>query len=208
MAHLIAQAVFQGASGLPEERFINVWHFQAGGGTSGYAQFAADRLVAFYTNGLTSYYSAMVSTAADAHQIRVYDAADPEPRTPLLVEEFTAAGSGNALPAEVALCMSFQGVSISGQPQARRRGRVYLGPFNDNALAAGADARPNSALVGEILDAAEALLIANDGNATWVVYSPTDDAMVLVDNGWVDNAFDTQRRRGERPTTRSIFPAP
>jgi hypothetical protein len=39
----------------------------------------------------------------------------------------------------------------------------------------------------------------------WVVYSPTDDAYHEVANGWVDNAWDTQRRRGYKPTSRTTF---
>jgi hypothetical protein len=30
-------------------------------------------------------------------------------------------------------------------------------------------------------------------------------ASINVDHGWIDNAFDTQRRRGIRPDTRTEF---
>jgi len=41
------------------------------------------------------------------------------------------------------------------------------------------------------------------GGWDWVVYSPTNGNTVNVDNGWVDNAFDTQRRRGLAVTART-----
>jgi hypothetical protein len=46
--------------------------------------------------------------------------------------------------------------------------------------------------------------VVADSAVKWVVYSPKLDAFAEVDNLWVDNAFDTQRRRGERPTARTV----
>jgi hypothetical protein len=41
---------------------------------------------------------------------------------------------------------------------------------------------------------------------TWIVVSEVAGLNdVIVTNGWVDNAFDIQRRRGVTPTSRSTF---
>jgi hypothetical protein len=46
----------------------------------------------------------------------------------------------------------------------------------------------------------------------WVAYSPTADEANQITNGWVDNAWDTQRRRGlyysQRGTYTSTTPEP
>jgi hypothetical protein len=38
-----------------------------------------------------------------------------------------------------------------------------------------------------------------------VLYSRTSGSSVLIDNGWVDNAPDIQRRRGIDPSARTTF---
>ena len=100
---------------------------------------------------------------------------------------------------------------------SRRRGRIYLGPLA--AVAADSSTgRPNTSFVTAIKNAAAAYLasVTTDGTFTWVVHSHTTGASpgtydetgnsVTVNQGWVDNAWDTQRRRGMAPTTRSAFP--
>jgi len=61
--------------------------------------------------------------------------------------------------------------------------------------------------VDKLRGAATYLKGASDAAAdwTWVVYSTVDNAMYPVDNGWVDNSWDTQRRRGVKPTARYTF---
>ena len=46
------------------------------------------------------------------------------------------------------------------------------------------------------------------GQATWVQLSRVAANTHVVTNGWVDNAFDTQRRRGEEADQRLLFPIP
>jgi hypothetical protein len=41
-------------------------------------------------------------------------------------------------------------------------------------------------------------------NVDWSVYSPTTGQNNAITNLWVDNEWDTQRRRGLRPTSRSV----
>jgi len=47
--------------------------------------------------------------------------------------------------------------------------------------------------------------MAADANNDWIVYSTVDQAGHEVIGGWVDNAWDIQRRRGELSTSRLTF---
>jgi hypothetical protein len=109
------------------------------------------------------------------------------------------------MPPEVAICLSYQAAKISGVPQARRRGRVFIGPLNTSAM--GTDGRPATAFINALVGAADALKDpagAPDWDwSTWSSFDPT--VSTVIDNGWVDNEFDTQRRRGRKYTTRTTF---
>jgi hypothetical protein len=142
------------------------------------------------------------------HEYKIYDMSDPEPRAPLLEGSwnFSAAITNNPLPPECTICLSFQGSKISGVPQARRRGRVYL-PFLQLS-GSGADGRPTAAVITAAVNAGTGLLTASNAAAdwSWIVassFDPLDGA--IVQNGWVDNEWDTQRRRGRVATSRSVY---
>lgn len=105
----------------------------------------------------------------------------------------------------MALCLSFQADRVPGQPQARKRGRIYLG-FLRESLNDGTG-RPTSAAITTILDAYEALYDAIDSitdAGTLAVWSGVDGAAWPVTTAWIDNAFDTQRSRGVVPTSKTI----
>jgi hypothetical protein len=42
----------------------------------------------------------------------------------------------------------------------------------------------------------------------WAIYSPTANLHKTITDIWVDDAWDTQRRRGLAPTTRDTFVLP
>ena len=150
-------------------------------------------------------FSNLVRTT-DGCMMKSYDMADPEPRAPVLTFEGDLSPGGAPLPPEVSLVMSFQAAQSSGVPQARRRNRVYL-PFY-NAAANGIDGRPDSTTITPVITAATNLLAASGPTSSdwqWIVRSPTDNTIDIVDNGWVDNEWDTQRRRGRPSTSRSTF---
>jgi len=104
--------------------------------------------------------------------------------------------------------LSFQGERTSGQSQARRRGRVYLGPFGSSAGDT-TSGRPSSGLRGGIITAAAAFGVQSQAAIEWVwgVISTAGPSMSFseVKDGWVDDAWDTQRRRGEGATLRTTF---
>lgn len=138
-------------------------------------------------------------------------------------------------PAEVACCASFRSLSgavfgggVLTAPMARRRGRVFVGPLAPTGASdvTVRTSRPSPALIDLIGSAHWNLMGQNTATAKWVVYSrpfagrpltPREGRAPLpalparagtayiVDEVSVDNAWDTQRRRGERATVRTTF---
>ena len=155
-------------------------------------------------NAVSTVLSSLLDTTG--HEVKFYKLSDPSPRAPTWTLPFGITGLGSSAgPTEVSAVVSFQAVKVSGLPQARRRGRIYLGPLI-NSLA-DATGRIDATDLAYIANWGDLLLIASTANAdwTWAVYSPTDGTGVDVDNGWADNEFDTQRRRGRPATLRSTF---
>jgi hypothetical protein len=175
--------------------------------------FAPDLVeLALWHSALLTFYQAIDVHMSDLVRntngllMKSYDLDDPEPRAPVLTFSGNLTTSGSGLPTECAIVMSYQAVQESGISQARRRNRIYL-PFM-KATVNDSTARPSSAARTDIVNAAQALLNASGPTSSdwqWMVYSPTDDQFDLVDNGWVDNEWDTQRRRGRPATARSTF---
>lgn len=181
----------------------NTWHVQADDLTAVGNAFTA--LTTFY-NSMRPQMSALCRQ--NGWSLKAYDLADPTPRAPVLelVFSLASAPAGGGLPPEVALCMSFQGVRQSGIPQSRRRGRIYF-PFIISTNN-GSDGRPIGTLVTALVAAGDALLAASLASATWewcVLSTVAGVSMVPITNGWVDNEWDTQRRRGRLATSRTTF---
>jgi hypothetical protein len=215
-----AQTIFQGASGKPEDRFVTTLHFVTPSGTVEGAQMqrAAVRVKEFWTtptlaggNKLTDFLGPQLLRGTGAAQIRLYNLGAPEPRVPT-VDTFDILGSvpTQGLPAEVAICLSFSGP----QPQLpRTRGRIYYGPLVISAAALEASSKRVVVLAGvrsTLMQAGQRLSVASGDSdlAKWCVYSPTNNATTLVKRGYVDDAFDTQRRRGMAPQLRDTWVTP
>lgn len=146
--------------------------------------------------------------AMNNHEFKLYIAGGPRPNYPIYenVWNLASAPSGNPLPSEVALCLSFAGLRVPGFAQARRRGRVYLGPCKDTLNSAG---RPVPASITAILAAAQVLRddIEDVPSAgSWAVWSPTNGSAVALTDAWMDNAWDTQRSRGLIRTLKTTVP--
>lgn len=198
-------------SNVPQDAAVNVWHFS---GVTDPADLdtIVNGLIDFY-DGWDQILASTVKRDADAHTVTAYDLNDPEPRPPLGVQPFTLGSSPTSsqnLPAEVACCLSFASETVAGANMKRRRGRVYLGPFND-AYSGNEDdepARPASIYTALIIDAAETFLsdVWAIGSGVYpAIFSRADNTLYSINRGWVDNAFDTQRRRGVESTSRSVF---
>lgn len=207
------------ASGLPEDDALNVWHF----GTnmldlSAVVDDIDTKLVNFYDD-IGAIYSA--NTLDGNMTFKYYDLEDIPPRVPLSTLTHVQAGMGDAdaLPTECAIVLSYAGNPESGVDPRRRRGRLYLGPIDQGAsTTASGLVTITGATTTLITAAAGNMVTANDPFGTsWIVFSPTtagappwtgatlSAASAVVEEGYVDNAFDTQRRRGTAPTFRQTF---
>lgn len=121
-----------------------------------------------------------------------------------------AGSSGTNLPAEVAVCLSFAAsfgadveFGVGARPRARDRGRIYIGPLNVAAISAASPGRvvPTNTLQIALIEGAK-FIKAMPLPATWAVWSRKAGRVLPVNNFWVDDAMDTQRRRGERALAR------
>lgn len=206
MTVLAIQHAFQGLSGLPRDRFVNTWHVIVPTGTPSGSDLLemADAVKGFYVGGGATSVQAYISPWAggSGRTVKIYNLDDTLPRAPIY--EFSdpdpiSGLSGTGFPNEVAICLSFHAAAVSGAVQARRRGRIYVGPLNtaSGSITPVGDSRPNPTLRTAFLSAAgyADLQLAAAG-ASWCVYSPTSSTAVKNEFYSVDDAFDTQRRRG------------
>jgi hypothetical protein len=205
MAQNLVQVSLPMDSGLPEDAVVNTWSiFTADPKDVSIAENAETAIKAVYT-AVQGHLSALLSGVIT---FKWYDRADPLPRAPwhTVSSTITPPAGVGSMPQEVALCLSFHAAPVSGVIPARRRGRVYMGPFS-NAEAGFAGGRPGATLMDNLRDAGAALVVASQAAAdwTWQVWSTVDAAGREVVGGHVDNAWDTQRRRGVAPNTRDTF---
>ena len=202
MADYEVQFTLATTSGLLADYSTNIWSIFAS--TESDLPVAIAQLKDFY-DAVRGVYSDNVTQGG--HVIKAYNRDDTPPRAPVIEDTFTfvTAPTGAPAPHEVAITMSFQGLVQSGSPQSRRRGRIYLGPVTTDAI--DSDGRIASAYVTTVVDAGDGLLTASKaaGAWNWNVWSTVNGAGTTVDNGWCDNAFDTQRRRGRDATSRTTF---
>lgn len=218
MSRVRAVVTLPYTTGLPEDASVNVFHFSSLSDPMTTAQrtIILDQLEQFYNfssgvagDALGGFYGSLVSRAANACSIELFDLDEAEPRLPIETRLWTliAGDAATQAPPEVALCLSFQAAPVSGIPQARRRGRVYLGPFIAGSSPAGNDGRPSAALIGSAVAAGNFLLdsLVTGGSVLWNVYSRKDDAMYAITDGWVDNEWDTMRSRGRDATARTTY---
>jgi hypothetical protein len=180
------------------------------------------------TQPLAAYMSPSVSRGADSIICRAYDITghlDGSPHgSPIATRGDTMnsiSPGATALPREVACVLTLRGTAWEDmpveapdgsdpgtavdRPKQRHSGRVYFGPLNSIANdTASSRSRPHSQLRSDMLLAAADL--ADDARALggqWCVWSRKDEFLYTITDVQVDNAWDTQRRRGEAATLRS-----
>lgn len=211
-----AQHILQGLSQLPEDRYVNTFHFDTSDTDptmpfETVANLIADRLEQFFDLTIVVGGSAISSFLARIFDeskvlVKVYRLSDPEPREPITIQYgMVNTTLGGAMASEVALCSSY----YSGTNTPRNRGRVYIGPLKASAVDApqGVPARPSLALRNTISSASKRLADHTTG-PIWSTLSKAIPGVLSageITDGWVDDAFDTQRRRGAPSTTRTIW---
>lgn len=208
MARIRVQVALPRDTNLPEDVSTNTWHFSTSGLPLDAA--AADAIHA----GLDAFYQSvdtyLASVLANPVAMKFYDLDDPKPRPPKQERAMVLNYGSAATAEESAICLSFAGAPAAGVPAGRRRGRIFLGPLTTGLTQiVEGRVRVFDAAQAAIALAGDALLQAHgpEDPYKWSVYSVTDDAMIPVTRGWVDNAFDTVRSRGPKPSGRATFPA-
>lgn len=130
-------------------------------------------------------------------RVQLYNATSPPPNYPVAISEANmGAAVASNVNRDVAVCLSF----YSDFNRPRRRGRLYI-PCVLMGLS------PTGGLVsGSILDKMITLpdVFAGLGgvDVSWGIYSKADSAFRKATHWWVDDSYDTQRRRGRRASTR------
>jgi hypothetical protein len=159
----------------------------------------ADALV----NALKANLLAWPPTATAPFTIKAYDAAALPPSYPLAVAEQAGTTPGNDRPREVALTLSY----YTGFNRPSYRGRLYL---PSRWLTGVVGLRPSITQRDEVISFAQQVLTANLPAAhNWVVWSQKyRKSQGGVNHVWVDDEWDTQRKRGLRPTTRTEATVP
>jgi len=204
----MSQVIIPRDTGMLEDRSMNCfsWYWDDLGGLADYTAVGnaiVTRLNNFY-GGLDEYMSAK---NANPVTVKLYDRADLAPRVPRFQGDLpTLTYSATSLPSELCAVISFEATPISGGNQARRRGRVFIGPLaTTTADSLGTDVYLSASFQAELRLRAANLRGANGSGLLWYVYSAADNLNRPVERGWVDNAFDIQRRRGPKASARTTW---
>lgn len=194
---------------------VNTWHFQTENPSPSDSTTLFNIATALKNvyDAVDTYLSADIDPALC--RLKIYDAEASPPRAPIFDSQLSATltPGTSSLPHELAICASFQGAQVSGVPQRRRRGRVYFGPLTPTAMSV---TLVSNAAITAVNGAMKGLADAGSVGAgwRWSVFSraqigppPARPASIEVVNGWTDNAFDIQRRRGTAGTSRNAWVA-
>jgi hypothetical protein len=196
MANYDLQVLIHAASALPEDDVVNTLHYEITGPDT--IEGTCDDIGAAYAVWANA---ATIGGGDGSMTIKVYDGGVPNPAGPVFSKDYAHANTGGSGPTEVALCLSYATVDDPMASTPRRRGRIYLGPFLTNEFSA----RPGAALISAALELGQGLASAgNASNSTWLMYSRRDMEYAKIESIWVDDAWDTQRRRGLAPTARTV----
>lgn len=203
MPVIAAQMEIKMVSNVSADSAVNTLHFAQGNAVDALAD-AETAMFSLYDD-LNPLYSSDV--AQTGHVLKLYNLDDPQPRAPAVevTYDFPSNPSIDPLPHQIAICMSYQADRLSGVAQASRRGRIYIGPLDQNRVTSGGRVAPGTITV--VNDAAQGIVSTLSSTGTsWVVYSPTTGFDAAVTNGWCDDTFDIQRRRQRDAVTRNVWP--
>jgi hypothetical protein len=214
MANVLAQVTLPAKSAIPRDNVVNTFAF-----LTPLAE-AADIDYLGIAGAIAGFINESIARTADSVVIKFYDLAghlDGSPHgSPRSIQTFTLGNmvpGAEALPREIAACLTFQcaygsDAEFAGhtRPRARDRGRIYIGPLTSSTGQTDATTgrRRFTTSFQETLTLAAAALVAFPGSA-WAVWSRKAGLLNPVVGGWCDDAYDVQRRRGERPVARTLF---
>jgi hypothetical protein len=189
MPNLDVQVARVPTSNLPRDRIIHTVHFKTLDPVfdADHADIAAD-IATLFDQTLPPI------TGFGSWEVKVYDEGDAMPREPRAVHTLAQRTPGSGATArEVALCLSF----FADRNLPRYRGRIYMGP-----MTSGIGERPSSQQTGYGTALANGLAGIGGLDIQWCVKSRADGEYRQVTDFWIDDEWDTQRRRGLKATTR------
>jgi hypothetical protein len=214
------QVIIPSFTGLDRDAMTNTFHFLVLDD-----DFAS--AVPLIVAGLEGFYEAAYNPIAASNvaansyvwnsaQVKSFDLSTPTPRIPTVTALGATIGAGaSLLPAEVALCLSYNGAFVPGVPSARKRGRIFLGGLREQTMDSGSAAlwpQFKTTFITQVAAAAENLMTTYSSpfNEQWTQVSRVGGggltAASPVVGGYVDNQPDTQRRRGGDSTNRVLWP--
>ena len=177
-----------------------------------------------FAESVSGYLAASVLHGANGATMKLYGI----PTTPVAVlgppiatRNLAVAGveTTTGLPTEVASCLTYhadlKGIPERGpnntRPASSRRGRIFIGPLQWGCLEHDVNtgfARAHPTFRGVVTEAAAEHLFAEADNASWrwVVFSKKNWEAHEVAGCWMNDAMDTQRRRGQDPTVKTVRP--
>lgn len=199
-------------SNLPEDVSENTWAFRSTGDPGADLPVIGAALIDFFNTDHAATTTPPICTfmsqwiQRDACQVRIAPvdtATAKETAAPIFVP-WTLGATTNTLhlPLEVAVCNSVR----SGGSTVK--GRQYVGPLNGSALGGTAGSvAPRVASQFQVqLAASSETLRGLPSTIEWCIWSRKNSALFEVTSGYIDDAFDTQRRRGNDPTSRLVWP--
>jgi hypothetical protein len=225
---IIVEAYLQSPTGLPKDRFVNIWHFLdvAGADPKVVANTAFRKINDFFTTpggtGPDFVGTFMERSLDDRFTLIAYDFAAAKPRPEIGKATFDKGSAGSlGMPEEVAVCLSY----YTDRNLPSKRGRLYIGPLNIGALdgIANSPARPKELLTSAMQDggtrliavgppAATVTFVSNDVDGlgtsaatAWALYSPKLGTFAAIEHGWIDDEWDGQSRRRVEASGRLIF---
>jgi hypothetical protein len=223
-----AEVILAAKSGILTDGSVNTFTFRTATTAIATADLDLIRtaLTEFYNtaaggNVPSAFLASRVDRGANKASIKYYDISAHLDGTahgsPLRIDQWTIAGANpvSDLPAELAIAVSYHSAygsdpefAAGSRPRARDRGRIYFGPLGGSTMTIDAstnETRVNAA-VRTTLSAAAARLMAHT-DVTWQLWSRKKATIFPVVGGWVDDAFDVQRRRGNLSLARTSYGA-
>lgn len=221
MAIFQVRAILPQVTLLPRDNVINTWTLIAEPGPALVS--AYEKMISFYndtnTEGAFSgkvceFIGSQISRVANrcSFEVREINVAAGTLGDVLDVHTWTlgaAATTATSLPSELAVCTSFSGPS-AGIPAASRRGRVFIGPINTAAIDnVSGEVYVNNLFRTVLAVSTKALQAAlEEDDVLLAIWSRSQKHVTIATEGYVDNAWDIQRRRGVESTQRKLWTAP
>lgn len=188
MAAMDFMVIMNHQNNLPKDRYVNTLFFDTGSGGPGPIM---DGIHQAYVDNILDIHGGQIASMT----IKAYQPGR-NLSGPAEVKEYAYNPTGTSGPAEVAIVLSY----FAGNNQGRNRGRMYMGPFN-GFITEGE--RPDLSFRTRILEFGSDILgVGAITTRNWLQHSRTDGSYKSVTAYYVDDAWDTQRRRGAAPTSR------